>query len=522
MNVSQESRYSQNVSSFDGVLILDKEDGKVYNDLRQLFFLAARYGHIEMASLLLRYGANPHDTDIQGVTPIHVAACHGHHIFIRWLISERPTLDINIKSENLSTPLHSGAICKSNGDMKPLIDMGASIHDTDQYGMTPLHYAVMNAFSDAFLGTRDAQCQKLVDIAELADPSYINKVDNSGRTALHLAARNVDLCCVKHLLQIGARADLTDSKQRKPLDVAINFAPPKHRGLFFPFSEEVVGWYYGIQSEEFSIHDKLVQILLSRETFLSQQCDERLVNLLNRVFETLQPTIAEQILSKSRADLVNCKNKQGKKPLLIYLQNGGLWLDVILMYHNVTIYIECGKSFYISEFHLAAFGKPTVFFKNILEERFCNASNHCFLGDGPLAKAIKAHPLGFRVIDECRDAEGYTALQRAAQGGNSLVVRKFLSWGADPTLLTPQGQTAFDLAVSSGISPFSWFERRLYKNKIFVSFVLRMSELIKNLRDKEHSRRVSIQDIFDSSAKKRKEGAPRSMINMVDGIPPKA
>ncbi|KAJ7370908.1 hypothetical protein OS493_028982 [Desmophyllum pertusum] len=116
--------------------------------------LAARYGHTEVGSLLLRYGAKAHDQDCQGATPLHVAACHGHYRFIRWLISQRPSLHVNSRSQNQSTPLHSGAICKINKAIKPLIDMGASIYDTDQYEMTPLHYSVLNAFEniDVVLG----------------------------------------------------------------------------------------------------------------------------------------------------------------------------------------------------------------------------------------------------------------------------------------------------------------------------------------------------------------------------------
>ena len=80
--------------------------------------------------------------------------------------------------------------------------------------------------------------------------------------------------------------------------------------------------------------------------------------------------------------------------------------------------------------------------------------------DGPLAKAIKVHRRGFRVTDECRDAEGYTALHRAAQGGNLLVLKEFLSWGADPTVLTPQGHTALTLAILSGINPFFFITKK--------------------------------------------------------------
>ena len=75
-------------------------------------------------------------------------------------------------------------------------------------------------------------------------------------------------------------------------------------------------------------------------------------------------------------------------------------------------------------------------------------------------KAIKAPPLGFRVIDECRDAEGYTALHRAAQGGNQLVLKTFLSLGADPSILTKGNSALVITIVCARISPFPSNNRR--------------------------------------------------------------
>ena len=79
----------------------------------------------------------PHKLDCQGATPLHVAACHENCGFIAWLLSLTTYLHIDIASKNQSTPLHSAAICKNNKDIKPLLDMGASIYATDRYGMTP-------------------------------------------------------------------------------------------------------------------------------------------------------------------------------------------------------------------------------------------------------------------------------------------------------------------------------------------------------------------------------------------------
>ena len=365
------------------------------------FLLAARYGHIEVASLLLRYGAKGDDKDCQGATVLHIAACHGHYDLIRWLISQRTSLHLNMKSKNLSTPLHSSAICKINRDIKPLLDMGANIYETDENGMTPLHYTVINAYETdsivlfrrviangslftTVLGskgditvTRDSdviyrtlplnfQCSKLTDIIESSNNSYINAMDINGRTALHLAAKNGEECCVIRLLEKRAKADLYDLQGKTPLDFAT------------AFSTEVreCSWCDNIDDLDIILavnqryHDSIVRILLSREVNLTQTCDEEKTHILRHAFEVHKLVIAYLIPAKGFR--LSCKDAQGRTPLLTHLQSGGKWLDVILERFDAPIHIDCGKPFNTSEFHLLAFRKPTGPSENLLEYHTCD------------------------------------------------------------------------------------------------------------------------------------------------------
>ena len=449
------------------------------------FLLAARYGHIDVANLLLRHGARPDVMDCFGATPLHVAACHGHYRFVDWLILQRPvSFQINHRSKNHSTLLHSAVICHNNKDIGPLISRGARIDFIDNNGMTPLHYSALNAVEtdgitilEGFIFptpdifgwstkgdvnvSRDilqrkvpllAQCLKLIEITESAHAFLINKVDKKGRTALHLAAQNGDECQTTYLLLNGARTDLTDHEGRTPLDVAIDSTQESFFEFGFLESSLDDNNFDFRQAINMRSHTVVAHILLGAEAYLSHTCDGRQASLLHRAFQNEKPYIADLILSKGA--LLSCRDREGRTPLLIYLQNGGTWLDVVLNLHDVTISIKCGKHFNVSEFHLAAFRKPTNFWDNFLERRF-SEDFQSFTKDGPLAKAIKDHPRGFRVIDECRDAQGYTALHRAAQGGNLIALKWFLSRGADPTVLTSQGNSALTLAILSGINPYS-------------------------------------------------------------------
>ena len=365
------------------------------------FLLAARYGYIEVASLLLRYGAKCDDKDCQGATVLHIAACHGHYDLIRWLISQRTSLHLNMKSKNLSTPLHSSAICKINRDIKPLLDMGANIYETDENGMTPLHYTVINAYEadsivlfrrvivndslfTTVLGskgditvTRDSdviyrtlplnfQCSKLIDIIESSNNSYINAMDRNGRTALHLAAKNGEECCVIRLLEKRAKADLYDLQGKTPLDFATAFSTEVRECSRCDNMDDLDI----ILAVNQRYHDSIVRILLSREVNLTQTCDEEKTHILRHAFEVHKLVIA--CLIPSKGFRLSCKDAQGRTPLLTHLQSGGKWLDVILERFDAPIHIDCGKPFNTSEFHLLAFRKPTGPSENLLEYHTCD------------------------------------------------------------------------------------------------------------------------------------------------------
>ena len=365
------------------------------------FLLAARYGYIEVASLLLRYGAKCDDRDCQGATVLHIAACHGHYDLIRWLISQRTSLHLNMKSKNLSTPLHSSAICKINRDIKPLLDMGANIYETDENGMTPLHYTVINAYETdsivlfrrviangslftTVLGSKgditvtrnsdviyrtlplNFQCSKLIDIIESSNNSYINAMDINGRTALHLAAKNGEECCVIRLLEKRAKADLYDLQGKTPLDFATAFSTEVRECSWCDNMDDLDI----ILAVNQRYHDSIVRILLSREVDLTQTCYEEKTHILRHAFEVHKLVIAYLIPSKSLS--LRCKDAQGRTPLLARPQSGGKWLDVILERFDAPIHIDCGKPFNTSEFHLLAFRKPTGPSENLLEYHTCD------------------------------------------------------------------------------------------------------------------------------------------------------
>ena len=106
--------------------------------------LAARYGRHQLAILLMKKGARPDDRDCTGATPVHVAACHNHADLI--LTFSRPNIggDINAKTSNGSTPLHSAAACGAVEVIDYILHRRANLTAVDDSGLTALHYSIRN------------------------------------------------------------------------------------------------------------------------------------------------------------------------------------------------------------------------------------------------------------------------------------------------------------------------------------------------------------------------------------------
>ncbi|XP_068759739.1 ankyrin repeat domain-containing protein 50-like [Montipora capricornis] len=229
--------------------------------------LAVAKNHTKVANLLLlQDDSTIHCTDFTGRTPLHEAVRQNHVAIVELLIKHGARISrkctffqnlsifdnfqkrsghylsegrIGIRKRSLPLSFDSVfTFCKNNKDIKPLLGKGARIDVTDEYGMTPLHYSVLNAVEgkgavmfkakinpDTYLimdilvwtsegditVARDAcifqrnvplnvQCLKLLVVTESTDAFLINKVDNYGRTALHLAAQSGDECYTTELL----------------------------------------------------------------------------------------------------------------------------------------------------------------------------------------------------------------------------------------------------------------------------------------------------------------------------------
>ena len=416
--------------------------------------LAALYGHLEAAILLIRKGAQLDDRDCTGATPIHVAACPNRANLIGG--------NINVKTSNGSTPLHSAAACGVVGIIDYLLYKKASLTAVDNYNLTAPHYSIHNFTFTSFVDLMaprkghlprffvyDNQYTSVDDlhwldtlVKLLHGGSNIDVVDVDGQTPLHIAAHYGLADAVNVLLQMNASMEMKDKNGKTPMEVAFEKAPvePEQFPSFRATKIEDV-------REHLHGHVMVIFLLLSHGAS-SGKCTSSSGSMLHTAIVKKQFHIAQLLLLKG-ANLT-CEDSLGRTPLITCLHNSGEFSG-ILFSDKITepVAIECGKPFNYSLFHLLSYSRPFFEDEGFFYLEKCSESTDplCTVKKGPLAVAVESHLEKERIINSCFDAEGFTALHRAAQGANLAAIRYLLAIGVNDSTLSPYGYDALTLAV---------------------------------------------------------------------------
>ncbi|KIK97499.1 hypothetical protein PAXRUDRAFT_136196 [Paxillus rubicundulus Ve08.2h10] len=145
-------------------------------------------GHIlvDIIRRLIQVDCNPFVYDVNGKTPLHVAAAMGHVSVVEYLLSMHSWLPPNILFAA------AGALRNHAQTMRVLIDKGADVHAVMSHSSV-LHVAVDNRLSDEY---ECLQAAKLL-IGAGCGPSML---DSNGRTPLHIAIQHGHVSVGEYLL----------------------------------------------------------------------------------------------------------------------------------------------------------------------------------------------------------------------------------------------------------------------------------------------------------------------------------
>ncbi|KAB0405432.1 hypothetical protein E2I00_018083 [Balaenoptera physalus] len=228
----------------DNPEVVDVKDAKGQTPL----MLAVAYGHIDAVSLLLEKEANVDAVDIMGCTALHRGIMTGHEECVQMLLEQE--VSILCKDSRGRTPLHYAAARGHATWLSELLQIALSEEDCsfkDNQGYTPLHWACYNGNENCIEVLLEQKCFRKftgnpftplhcamtpLHAAAFADHveclqlllrhnAQVNATDNSGKTALMMAAENGQASAVDILVN-SAQADLTvkDKDLNTPLHLA--------------------------------------------------------------------------------------------------------------------------------------------------------------------------------------------------------------------------------------------------------------------------------------------------------------
>jgi len=161
--------------------------------MNQELINAARHGDLPVARKLVRN--NPKLVDYyseDGWTPLHLAAHYGHLETARILLQHGADVLAVSRNAMVNYPLHAAVAGNHTGMVALLLDNGADVNKQQHGGWTPLHGAVNSG---------NLEMVKL--LAESG--ADINAANDAGVTVLSIAIEKEHLAVIEYLRGNGAR-----------------------------------------------------------------------------------------------------------------------------------------------------------------------------------------------------------------------------------------------------------------------------------------------------------------------------
>ncbi|XP_058648984.1 ankyrin-3 isoform X26 [Onychostoma macrolepis] len=402
--------------------------------------IAAHYGNINVATLLLNRGAAVDFKARNDITPLHVASKRGNANMVRLLLERGARIDA--KTKDGLTPLHCGARSGHEQVVEMLLDRGAPILSKTKNGLSPLHMAtqgdhlnsvqlllhhdvpvddVTNDYLTALHVAAHCGHYKVAKVLvdKKANP---NAKALNGFTPLHIACKKNRIKVMELLLKHGASIQAVTESGLTPIHVAAFMG---HENIVTQLTNHGASPNTMNVRGETALHmaaragqANVVKFLVANGADVDAKAkdDQTPLHISSRLGK---PDIVQQLLQHGASP--DATTTSGYTPLHLAARDGHKDVASILLDNRASLGITTKKGF--TPLHVAAkYGKIEV------------------------AKLL----LQKRAPPDAAGKNGYTPLHITAKKNQMEIATTLLEYGADTNATTRQGISPLHLAAQEG------------------------------------------------------------------------
>ncbi|KAM5255850.1 ankyrin-2 [Ctenodactylus gundi] len=435
--------------------------------------IAAHYGNVNVATLLLNRGAAVDFTARNGITPLHVASKRGNTNMVKLLLDRGGQIDA--KTRDGLTPLHCAARSGHDQVVELLLERGAPLLARTKNGLSPLHMAAQGDHVECVkhllqhkAPVDDVTLDYLTALHVAAHCGHyrvtkllLDKRANpnaralNGFTPLHIACKKNRIKVMELLVKYGASIQAITESGLTPIHVAAFMG---HLNIVLLLLQNGASPDVTNIRGETALHMaaragqvEVVRCLLRNGALVDARAREEQTPL--HIASRLGKTEIVQLLLQHMAH-PDAATTNGYTPLHISAREGQVDVASVLLEAGAAHSLATKKGF--TPLHVAAkYGSLDV--AKLLLQRRAAADSAGKNGLTPLH--VAAHYDNQKVAllllekgasPHATAKNGYTPLHIAAKKNQMQIASTLLSYGAETNIVTKQGVTPLHLASQEG------------------------------------------------------------------------
>ncbi|XP_076829667.1 ankyrin-2b isoform X15 [Brachyhypopomus gauderio] len=437
--------------------------------------IAAHYGNVNVATLLLNRGAAVDFTARNGITPLHVASKRGNTNMVRLLLDRGAQIDA--KTRDGLTPLHCAARSGHDTAVELLLERGAPILARTKNGLSPLHMAAQGDHVECVkhllhhkAPVDDVTLDYLTALHVAAHCGHyrvtkllLDKRANpnaralNGFTPLHIACKKNRVKVMELLVKYGASIQAVTESGLTPIHVAAFMG---HLNIVLLLLQNGASPDVSNIRGETALHMaaragqvEVVRCLLRNGAMVDARAREEQTPL--HIASRLGKTEIVQLLLQHMAH-PDAATGSGYTPLHISAREGQLDVASVLLEAGAAHSLPTKKGF--TPLHVASkYGSLDV--AKLLLQRRAPPDSLGKNGLTPLHVAVHYdnQKVALLLLDKgasphATAKNGYTPLHIAAKKNQMEVAGTLLRFGAEAGVLTKQGVSPLHLAAQEGNS----------------------------------------------------------------------